>query len=133
VSIFLTESRGALDIEPGLVGFVGQGSNDIPDVATAAGATDTTSLDQQQEADQQLELLDGGAELAQGYAQRHSRKYLHLHQKFIFITSIFIGFIAIVIQYVLESESGKPHSNTGFMRPGWARHRSDGWQHQHGR
>lgn len=133
MSIFLTESRGALDIEPGLVGFVGQGSNDIPDVATAAGATDTTSLDQQQEADQQLELLDGGAELAQGYAQRHSRKYLHLHQKFIFITSIFIGFIAIVIQYVLESESGKPHSNTGFMRPGWAHHRSDGWQHQHGR
>jgi hypothetical protein len=80
-----------------------------------------------------LELLDGGAELAQGYAQRHSRKYLHLHHKFIFITSIFIGFIAIVIQYVLESESGKPLSNTGFMRPGWARHRSDGWQHQHGR
>ena len=39
----------------------------------------------------------------------------------IFILSTFIGFVAIFIQYKLESE--RQSRNTGFIKPGWALHR----------
>ncbi|KAH8996086.1 hypothetical protein EDB86DRAFT_2829228 [Lactarius hatsudake] len=45
-------------------------------------------------------------------------------QKFTYIILIVVGFIAIVIQYVLDSE--KKHGNTGCVRPGWAHHHSEG-------
>lgn len=50
-------------------------------------------------------------------------------QKFTYIISMVVGFIAIVIQYVLDSD--KKHGNTGFVRPGWAHHRSEGLQYLH--
>ncbi|KAI9440804.1 hypothetical protein H4582DRAFT_2074604 [Lactarius indigo] len=52
-----------------------------------------------------------------------------LHHKLIYILSVVIGFVAIAIQYALDSE--KQRGNTGLMWPGWAHHQNKGLQYLH--
>lgn len=126
---------GVLDINA-----VDKHSTDVP--VGGYGAADTSSALNQGE-DQQLDGDISDADVAELVPPsrsfslaRHSDisgEYSGLHPRLIIILSIFVGFIAVVIQYVLESK--KQRSNTGFVsiRPGWARHRSDGWQYHEGR
>jgi len=53
-------------------------------------------------------------------------QYTCSNQKLIFLLSTVVAFIAIVIQYELGPEI--PHRSTGLTRPGWARHRKEGWK-----
>ncbi|KAH9019107.1 hypothetical protein EDB85DRAFT_2154009 [Lactarius pseudohatsudake] len=117
---------------------VGKHSTDVP--VGGYGATDTSSALKQGE-DQQFDGDISDADVAKlvppsssfPLARRPniSGEYSGLHPRLIIISSIFVGCVAVVIQYVLESK--KRRSNTGFIRPGWARHRSDGWQYHEGR
>ncbi|KAI9434621.1 hypothetical protein H4582DRAFT_2175233 [Lactarius indigo] len=113
---------------------VGRLSNDV--LVRGHGAADTTS-GLNQEADQELDGDISGGDIPDlappsrsfSPAPRSdiSWQYSRLHQKLLLILSIFIAFIAIVIQHELESE--KQRRNTGLIRPGWARLRSDVYQH----
>ena len=73
----------------------------------------------------------GGAEsfFSSRSFSRAQRSYL-LNEKLTYILSIVVVFIAIVIQYVFNSQKGR--GDAGFIREGWARHGSEGWQYLHG-
>ncbi|KAI9442069.1 hypothetical protein F5148DRAFT_1349141 [Russula earlei] len=72
--------------------------------------------------------------MTEGYMQSHgtkkSRFWCDSHQKRLFFVSTIIAFIAIAIQFALEADV--PHNDDGHSRPGWAQHRSDGWEHGYG-
>lgn len=53
------------------------------------------------------------------------RPYTHPNRMLIFLSSTVVALIAIVIQYELGPEM--PHNGTVLIRPGWSRHRSEGW------
>ncbi len=55
-----------------------------------------------------------------------SGQYTRPNQKLIFLLSTVVAFIAIVIQYELGPEM--LHRSAGRIRPGWARHRNEGWK-----
>ena len=104
---------------------------DTDDAELPKGDTDDAELPKGDTDDAELPKLAPSHSLSPTRHSHTSGQYLCWHQRLIFITSMAVGLIAIAIQYVLES--GKRRSNAGFMRPGWARHRSDGLQFQHDR
>ncbi len=62
---------------------------------------------------------------------KSSGKYLCFHQKLmLIILSIIVGFVAILVQHALDSENRR---SSVSLRPGWARHRSEGWDYMRGR
>ncbi|KAH8977231.1 hypothetical protein EDB86DRAFT_1273778 [Lactarius hatsudake] len=55
-----------------------------------------------------------------------SERYTRSNRKLIFILSTVVAFVAVAIQYELGQEMSR--RSTGLIRPGWARHRKEGWK-----
>ena len=60
-----------------------------------------------------------------------SMTYMRSHLNLLFVLSTIVALMAILIQLVLEPEMARkvPHSSSGSIRPGWARHRNEGWEY----
>lgn len=59
-----------------------------------------------------------------------SMPYMLSHQKLLFLSSTIVALMAIVVQLALEMEV--PNSSSRSTRPGWARHRDEGWGYHRG-
>ncbi|KAH9971300.1 hypothetical protein BGW80DRAFT_1321506 [Lactifluus volemus] len=59
-----------------------------------------------------------------------SMRYRRSHQKLLYMLSTIVALVAIVISYTLEPKT--LYDNARYTRPGWARHRNEGWQYLQG-
>ena len=89
-----------------------------------------------QEADRQVGGKASNANAGRAESSLPSRSFLPaqrsylLNERLTYVLSVVVVIIAIVVQYALYLEKGR--GDAGFIRPGWARHRSEGWQFLHG-
>ena len=58
-----------------------------------------------------------------------SMTYMQSHLNLLFVLSTIVALMAILIQLALEMAQDVPRSSSGSIRPGWARHRNEGWEY----